>query len=463
MEDHFDLIVIGSGPGGYVAALRAAKLGLKTACVDKRPEPGGTCLNIGCIPSKCLLHSTEQYYLLKNFGPNFGLEFSELNANFPVMNKRKKEVVKGLVNGVKNAFKEAGVSYIVGEATFLNANQVEITNNGTKQTLTAKYLLIATGSTSTPLPELPFDEKNVLSSTGVLSLNAVPKSLLVIGGGVIGVELASIFARLGTQITVIEMLDRICPAMDAKISAALLQSLKNLGIKFYLNATLITSVIQPNEVIVTVNHDDKLSNFSAEKMLVAVGRRPYTERLGLEKAGVEDDKKGYIPVNHSFQTSQKHIFAIGDVIEGTMLAHRASEEGVAVVELIANKNPKKLNYMSIPNVIYTHPEVAAVGLTEEEARQAGINVQVGISYFKANGRARCSGEMEGFVKIIGDAKTGRLLGMHIIGSHASELIAEGMMAIQKEATLSDIAYAPNAHPTLSEVIKEAALSGLKVY
>lgn len=460
MNYKYDLVVIGSGPGGYVAAVRAAQLGLKVACVDKRAEPGGTCLNVGCIPSKSLLQSTELYNHLLKDGHEHGIVFTNLSIDFKEMSNRKKQVVSGLVEGVRGLFKQNGVIYIQGTANFIDPHTLEVTNDGQKQKIDAQYILLATGSEPIPLPNLPFDERQIVSSTGALSLSKVPQRMVVVGGGVIGVEIASVYNRLGTDITIVEMLDRICPAMDRTISLSLLQVLKKQGMKFLLSTKVVTTVVQPNEVILTVNQGEQLSNLSADVVLVAVGRRPYSQELGLDKVGVKLDSKGFVLTDEAFRTSLPHIFAIGDLINGVMLAHRASEEGVAVVELIANANPTKINYMTIPNVIYTNPEVASVGLTEEEAREAGLDVMIGSVPFKANARARCSGEMEGLIKIIGESKSGRVIGMHIIGPHASEIIAEGMIAIEKKATLHDLAYAPNAHPTLNEAIKEAAVKTL---
>jgi dihydrolipoamide dehydrogenase len=460
MTQRYDLIVIGAGPGGYVAAIRAAQLGLKTACIDRGSEPGGTCLNVGCIPSKTLLQSTELYARLQKDGSEHGIIYSELSADFKQMLKRKEKVVKGLVEGVRGLLKKNKIDYFNGEARFVDAHTIEVKEGDGKGIhLEASNFILATGSEPIGIPDLPIDEKRIVTSTGALSLSKVPKRLVVIGGGVIGVELASVYQRLGTEVLLIEMLDRICPAMDVGVSQALLQILKKQGLHFMLSSRVITSVVLPDEIVITVQQGDQLANHSADVVLVAVGRRPYTEGLNLQAIGVETNARGFIPVSADFRTAQPHIFAIGDVIEGVMLAHRASQEGVAVAELIAGQKPF-INYMSIPNVIYTYPEVAAVGLTEEEAHAAGLEVVVGSSLFKGNPRARCSLETDGFVKVIGELKTGRLIGMHIIGPHASELIEEGMVAIDKKATLHDIAYAPHAHPTLSEAIKEAALAAL---
>lgn len=460
MAKHYDLAIIGAGPGGYVAAIRAAQLGLKTVCIDKRAELGGTCLNIGCIPSKSLLQSTEMYDWLRHEGSAHGIATSNYTIDFSQMMKRKNEVVKSLGDGIVGLFKKHDIEFLQGEARFLDPHLIEVSNGKETHQVEAEYILLATGSEPIPLPDVPFDERQILSSTGALSLPKVPKRMAVIGGGAIGVELASVYHRLGCDVTVVEMLNRICPTMDQSISQQLLQVLKKQGMKFMLSSQVITVVKQPDEVILTIQQEEALTNLSVDVVLVAIGRRPYAKGLNLETIGVEVDKQGFVSIDEAFRTAQPHIFAIGDLIQGAMLAHRASEEGVAVAELISNQLIDPVEYATIPNVVYTSPEVAAVGLTEEEALEADLTVKIGKCSFKGIPRARCSGETEGFVKLIGDAKTDRLIGMHILGAHASELIEEGMMAIKKNATLHDLAYAPNAHPTLSEAIKEAALMAL---
>lgn len=459
-ERKYDLAVIGAGPGGYIAAIRAAQAGLKVVCIDKRAQPGGTCLNVGCIPSKCLLSSTEMLANLKMHGSEMGVDHTALTANFAQMMKRKNSVVKGLVEGVEGLFKHHQIEFIHGLAHFVDPYTLEVGENGHVETIKANFIIIATGSDSIPLMALPFDERQIISSTGALSLNQVPSRMAVIGGGVIGVELASVYQRLGSDVTIIEMLDHICPTLDQSISQSFLQILKKQGIKFSLSTQVVTAVKQPNEVILTLNHGEHVSNLSVDVVLVAIGRRPCGGDLNLDRIGVQVNSKGFIAVDSSFRVQpHPHIFAIGDMIEGAMLAHRASEEGAAVADFISGKT-STVNYMAIPNIIYTHPEVASVGLTEKEALESGIEVKKGTFAFKGNPRARCNGETEGFVKILGDAKSGQLIGLHIIGAHASELIAEGMMAIAKKATLDDIAHAPNGHPTMSEAIKEAAAIAL---
>lgn len=460
MKDHFDIAVIGAGPGGYVAAIRAAQLGFKTICIDKRPTLGGTCLNVGCIPSKALLQSTELLFRLKQEGKEMGIEYAQADANFPQMMARKQKIIDGLVEGIGHLFQQNQVKVLQGAAEFLDTHRLGITQaDGTRHEIEAAHVIIATGSEPIPLSELPFDEKQILSSTGALSMRTVPKRLLVVGAGVIGVELASVYSRLGSKVIVLEMLDHICPALDKTLSSSLLQTLKKQGIEFSLSTQVVTAVIQPEEVILTVTQQDKVHYLNGEAVLVAVGRRPYTEGLQLERLGIQRDRKGFISVDGHFRTAQPNIFAIGDAIEGTMLAHRASAEGVAVVEWLKGMQPN-VDYLSIPNVVYTDPEVASVGLTEQEAQESGLDIMIGKCFFRGNPRARCSGETEGLVKIVGDKRSGRLLGMHIIGPHASELIVEGMLAMQLKAEVKDLAEAPNAHPTLSEAIKEAALDAL---
>lgn len=467
MVDQYDIAIIGAGPGGYVAAIRAAQLGFKIVCIDKNISLGGTCLNVGCIPSKTLLQGTELLLHLKNQGQDFGIDASQVKIDFSQLMSRKKQVVKGLVEGIGSLFLKHQITFVQGTAEFIDPHTLKVTHQKNSLEIKASYIIIATGSESIALPEIPFDERQVVSSTGALSLSKIPEKLIVVGAGVIGVELASVYRRLGSEVTIIEMLDRICPTLDEDLSKNLLKILQKQGIKFYLSSKVISAVVQPDEIILTADLNEKIQNLSTNILLVAVGRRPYTHGLNLEKAGVEKNKKEFILVDGNLRTSQSHIFAIGDVIEGTMLAHRASAEGTAVIEFlngVMSENPNgeryPLDYLSIPNVIYTYPEVASIGLTESEAKQNGIELMVGKSFFRGNSRARCSGETEGFVKVIGDKKSGVLVGMHILGPHASEMIAEGMLAIQKKTKVIEIANAPQAHPTLSEAIKEAALDAL---
>lgn len=460
MADRYDIAIIGAGPGGYVAAIRAAQLGFKTICIDKHRALGGTCLNVGCIPSKTLLQATELLYHLQHQGKEQGLEWNGLSLDFSKLMKRKEQVVKSLNDGVAGLFRQHHITSLQGTVEFLDPNRLRIhSKEGDSREIEALHMIIATGSESISLPNLPFDERQVISSTGALNLKSIPERLLVIGAGVIGVELASVYSRLGSQVHIIEMLDHICPTLDSSLSKQLLKVLQKQGIQFSLSSRFITATIQPDEVIVVADLNGEMRNISAHAVLVAVGRRPYTKGLGLEKVGIQTDQKGFVIIDQHFRTTQPHIYAIGDVIEGAMLAHRASAEGAAVIEALKGKKTQ-VDYLAVPNVIYTYPEVASVGLTEQEARQAGLDLMIGTSFFRGNPRARCSNEMEGFVKILGDKRSGRLIGMHILGSHASEMISEGMLAIQKKIFVKDLADAPQAHPTLSESIKEAALDAL---
>lgn len=454
-DNRYDVIVIGSGPGGYVAAIRCGQLGLKTACVEKNPTLGGTCLNVGCIPSKALLQTSEHFTFIRTHASDHGITCVDASFDWGKIQQRKDQVVSSLVNGIPSLLKNNKVDRIDGAATFKGPGVIQVGD----KTYEARTFIIATGSEAVPLPFLPFDEKVIVSSTGALSLPQVPKKMLVIGAGVIGVELASVYARLGTDVTIVEMLDRVTPAMDQAVSRALLQVLKKQGIKFHLGAKVVSGKVEGNRALVKVIIEGNETEFDVDVVMVAVGRRPFTGSLGLDTVSIKTDSKGFIPVNDHFETSVKGIYAIGDVVDGAMLAHRAMEEGVAVAEIIAGQNPH-INYLSIPNVIYTNPEVAAVGLTEAEARDASLDIFVGTSFFKGNARARCAGETDGFVKIIGDKRTGRLIGMHIIGPHASEMIGEGVISLESKMTVEDVANSSHAHPTLSEAIKEACLQAL---
>lgn len=448
----YDVIVIGSGPGGYVAAIRAAQLGLKTACIEKNPTLGGTCLNVGCIPSKALLYSSEFYAKIKKDAAGNGIKTSSLECDLFQMQSRKEKIVSSFTTGIEGLFKKNKIDRIQGHGRLKGPNLVEVEG----QVIEGNSIILATGSEPSSLPFLPFDEKKILSSTGALSLSKVPKKMLIIGAGVIGVELGSVYQRLGTEVVFIEFFDRICPSFDFSLSKGLLKSLTAQGMTFHLSHKVIR--YENGELVVQGPSGEV--KFSADVILVAVGRKPYTENLGLETVGILKDAKGFIPIDASFRTAQPNIFAIGDLIEGPMLAHKASEEGIAVAELIAGKRPT-LDYLSIPNVIYTHPEVASVGFTEEELKSRGITYKTGLFPFKANSRARCTGDDEGFVKILGEDKSHRLLGVHILGPHASEIIAEPVHAITRRSTVDELADTFHAHPTLSETIKEAALTVFK--
>ncbi len=455
MPDRFDVVVIGAGPGGYVAAIRAAQLGLKVACVEKERALGGTCLNVGCIPSKALLDSSELYSLAKNRFGHHGIQVGDVVIDVPKMLARKDGIVKSLTDGVAFLFKKNAITPFQGNARLLGAGKLEV--GGAKPVeLEAKAIILATGSEPTPLPFLPFDGKQIVSSTEALAFAQVPKTLVVIGGGFIGLEIGSVWARLGAKVTVLEFLPRLLPANDAEVAKTLERSLKKQGLDIQLETKVTGAAIQPRQVIVHTEQDGKPIDFQGDKVLVSVGRRPYSAGLGLAEIGVQlEDKSGRVKVNERFETSVPGVYAIGDLIRGPMLAHKASEEGIAVAELIAGK-AGHVNYHTIPSVIYTHPEVAAVGLTEEQVKESGKKYKVGKFNIGVTGRAKCLDETEGFVKIIADADTDRVLGMHVIGPRASDLIAEGVLALEFFASAEDLARTCHAHPTLSEAVGEAA-------
>lgn len=452
---HYDVAIIGSGPGGYVAAIRCAQLGLKTCCIEKNPTLGGTCLNVGCIPSKDLLHSSEMYWKIQKEAASHGIHVKDLSLNFSEMMLRKEKTIGGFTKGIEGLFKKNKVDWMKGTAKLKSAHEITVG----EETIEAASIILATGSEPIALPFLPFDEKKILSSTGALALDRIPKKLLVVGAGVIGVELGSVYQRLGSQVTFIEFLDRICPAFDAALSKGLQKSLTSQGMTFHLSHKVLKADISEETTLFVQGPTGEVS-FTADAVLVAVGRKPVSENLGLEALEIKRDAKGFILIDASFRTSQPHIFAIGDLVEGPMLAHKASEEGIAVAELIAGHIPT-LDYFSIPNVVYTYPEVASVGLTEEEVKAHGLSYKSSTFPFKANSRARCTGEDEGFVKILAEEKTHRILGVHILGPHASELIAEAVFAIASRATADQLADTCHAHPTLSEALKEAALGLFK--
>ena len=459
MEENFDLLVIGGGPGGYVCAIRAAQLGLKTGCIESRGTLGGTCLNVGCIPSKSLLNSSELFYKAKNNFGNLGIETGEIKLNLKKMMTNKSKSVQILTKGVEFLFKKNKVSYIKGKGVLFSKNNVVVYQDNKKTSYKAKNIVIATGSSSLPLSGVNIDEKNIISSTGALALEKVPQNLAVIGGGYIGLEMGSVWARLGSKVTVIEFLDHITPGMDREISKEFEKILTKQGIKFKLNSR-VTSVktLQDKLIVQFTNNNTKAQeNLECDKVLVSVGRKPYTEGLNLSKIGVKKDDKGRIEVNKKFQTSIPNIFAIGDVIKGPMLAHKAEEEGIAVAEILAGQSGH-VNYDVIPGVIYTSPEVATVGKTEEELKKAKINYKIGKFPFLANSRAKVNNESEGFVKILADSKTDKVLGVHIIGPHCGDMIAEMGLAMEFGASSEDIARTCHAHPTHTEAIKEAALA-----
>ena len=457
MSEKFDVTVIGGGPGGYVCAIRLSQLGLKTACIESRGTLGGTCLNIGCIPSKSLLNLSENFHKAKNF-EKLGIETGEIKLNLEKMMKNKDKAVTVLTKGVEFLFKKNKVTYFKGTGSFKNKNQISIINNKEETAIETKNTIISTGSEPVSLRGIEFDEEKILSSTGALSISKLPKKMVVVGGGYIGLEMGSVWSRLGTEVQVIEFLDHITPGMDKEISTEFMKILKKQGIKFELKTKVEKITKSKNGVIIeTFNKEGKKNKFEADVVLISVGRRPYTKNLNLEKIGVELDKRGSVKVNKNFQTNIKNIYAIGDVIEGPMLAHKAEEEGIAVAELISNQSGH-VNYDTIPSVVYTSPEVASIGKTEEQLKEKGISYKIGKFPFLANSRAKTIDESEGFVKILADSKTDKILGVHIIGQHAGEMIAEMSVAMEFGASSEDIARTCHAHPTFSEAIKEAALS-----
>jgi len=455
-ESTYDLIVIGSGPGGYIAAIRAAQLGMRVACVEKDSTLGGTCLNIGCIPSKALLESSERYYQAGHDFAAHGIQASGLGLDLAKMMSRKDGVVRALTRGVASLFKKHTITGITGRARFLAPNRLEI-SGADVQIVTAPRILIATGSAPIELPIARFDGKRIVSSTEALSLPTVPGRMIVIGGGAIGLEMGSVWSRLGSEVLVVEMLDRLVPGMDTQMAAQLQRALQRQGLTFQLGTTLKSATADANGVDVGLKGPKGVSQERADVLLVAVGRRPYTEGLGLDVIGLTLDERGRIPVGPHYETAVAGVFAIGDVIPGLMLAHKAEDEGVAAVERMAGV-AGHVNYDAIPNVVYTAPELASVGLSEDEAKRRGIAVRIGSFPYTANGRARSIGETEGAVKVVADATTDRVLGIHILGPHASDVIAEAALAIEFSASAEDIGRTVHAHPTLAEALKEAALA-----
>ena len=458
MSEKFQVVVIGGGPAGYVCAIRLAQLGFKTACIDSRGTLGGTCLNIGCIPSKNLLNLSEKFISAKEFSKK-GIEVGDVKLNLDKMMKNKNDVVLTLTKGVEFLLKKNKVKYIKGNGSFKSVNEISISNSkNIEKIIETEKTIICTGSEPVSLPKIDFDEQRILSSTGALSLKKVPKRMLVIGGGYIGLEMGSVWSRLGAEVHIVEFLDHITPGMDKEISKEFLKILKNQGMKFHLETKVEDINKKSNAVIVkTSNKKGKKMNFETDVVLIAVGRKPNTKKLNLEKIGINLNNKKRIKVDKKYQTNIKNIFAIGDVIEGPMLAHKAEEEGIAVAETIAGQ-AGHVNYNVIPGVIYTTPEVASVGKTEEQLKESQINYKIGKFPFMANSRAKAINETEGFVKILSDSKTDKVLGVHMIGSHAGELIAEMSLAMEFGASSEDIARTCHAHPTFSEAIKESALA-----
>jgi dihydrolipoamide dehydrogenase len=459
MSDRYDVVVIGAGPGGYVAAIRAAQLGMRVACVDKRAALGGTCLNVGCIPSKAMLDSSELYAQAKAKLSRHGIQVGEVNLNLPEMLARKDRVVRGLTDGVAYLFKKNKITPIHGTARLTGNGRIAVKGADQKDTtLEAKAILLVTGSEPTAIPSLPFDGSTIVSSTEALAFERVPQHLIVVGAGYIGLELGSVWSRLGAKVTVVEFLQRVMPLGDAEIAEQLHRALAKQGLTFHLETRVTGASVQGGQVIVNGNNKGKDVLFKGDKVLVAVGRRPYSGGLGLREAGVTlEEGTGRVPVDEDFQTNVTGIYAIGDLIAGPMLAHKAQEEGIAFAERLAGMKTH-VNYDAIPSVIYTWPEVASVGATEEQIKTSGRDYRVGRFPFSANGRARCMDEMEGGVKILADAKTDRLLGVHVLGPRASELIAEAVTVMEFAGSAEDIARICHAHPTLSEAVREAALA-----
>ena len=457
--DTFDLVIIGGGPGGYVCAIRAAQLGLKTACVESRGALGGTCLNVGCIPSKSLLNLSENFLKAKKDFNQQGIEIEGIKLNIEKMMSNKNKSVQVLTKGVEFLFKKNKVTYLKGKGVLFSKNDITVYEENKKTSYKTKNIVIATGSEVTSLPGIEIDEKNIISSTGALSLKKVPEKLAVIGGGYIGLEMGSVWSRLGSEVTVIEYLDFITPGMDKEISNEFKKILIKQGIKFKMGSKV--NSVKKNGSKVIINYTDvknsKNDSLEVDKVLVSVGRKPYTEGLNLEKVGVKKDDKGRIEVNEKLQTSIKNIYAIGDVIKGPMLAHKAEEEGIAVAEILAGQ-AGHVNYDVIPGVIYTSPEVATVGKTEEQLKEENKSYKVGKFPFLANSRAKVNNETEGFVKILADSKSDKVLGVHIIGPHCGDMIAEMALAMEFGASAEDIARTCHAHPTHTEAIKEAALA-----
>ncbi|MEO6174381.1 MAG: dihydrolipoyl dehydrogenase [Flavobacterium circumlabens] len=455
----FDVVIIGSGPGGYVSAIRCAQLGFKTAIVEKYTSLGGTCLNVGCIPSKALLSSSHHYAEIAHFADH-GIEVSgEVKINLEKMIARKQAVVDQTVGGINYLMDKNKITVFNGLGSFVDATHIAVAKaDGTSETIEAKYTVIATGSKPSSLPFITIDKERIITSTEALALKEVPKHLVIIGGGVIGIELGQVYLRLGAQVSVVEFMDRIIPGMDASLSKELTKVLKKQGMKFYVSHK-VKSVERNGDAVVVQAENAKGETITLEGdySLVSVGRRPYTDGLNADKAGVKISDRGQVEVNDHLQTNVPNIYAIGDVVRGAMLAHKAEEEGTMVAEILAGQKPH-IDYNLIPGVVYTWPEVAAVGQTEEQVKASGTEYKVGSFPFKALGRARASGDLDGFVKIIADAKTDEVLGVHMIGARTADLIAEAVTAMEFKASAEDISRMSHAHPTFAEAVKEAALA-----
>jgi len=456
--DSFDLVILGAGPGGYVCAIRAAQLGLKTALVEQRPTLGGTCLNVGCIPSKALLESSELYAAARHRFAEHGIGVSGLALELPQMMARKGQVVRELVDGVAVLMKKNKVTVLSGRGVVTGRSQVTVHGESGEQRLEATSICLAMGSEPVELPFMPFDGERIVSSTEALSFPAVPERLIVVGAGAVGLELGSVWSRLGAAVTVVEMLPTIAPFADKQMSSSLQRALEAQGLEFRLSTKVTAAKVTTAGVAVTVANDKGESEeLACDRVLVAVGRRPNSAGSGLDSVGVELEAGGRVRIDDRFRTNVEGIYAIGDLVRGPMLAHKAEEEGIALAELLAGK-PGHVNYDAIPNVIYTEPELAMVGRTEAELKEAGIAFNTGRFMFRANGRAKSLGLLDGMVKILADKETDRILGVHMVGPRVSELIAEAVVAVEFQASAEDIALTSHAHPTLSEVVREAALA-----
>ena len=456
--DEFDVVVIGGGPGGYVCAIRAAQLGNKTACIESRGALGGTCLNVGCIPSKSLLHASEMYSKAQHEFKDIGINTGSLSLDLEKMMDHKSKSVEGLTKGIEFLFKKNKVTYLKGHGSFDDQNTISVKElSGSTKQIKAKNIVIATGSSVMSLPNIEVDEEIIVSSTGALSLKKVPKKLIIIGGGVIGLEMGSVWLRLGSEVEVIEYMDHITPGMDREICDNFLKILKKQGMKFHLSSKVLDVKKTSTGATVLVESNGQKLEMSSDIVLMSVGRKPNTEGLNLDSAGVKKDQKGRVLVDKKFKTNIKNIYAIGDVIEGPMLAHKAEDEGMAVAEFISGKYGH-VNHDTIPGVVYTSPEVAAVGKTEEQLKKAGIEYNVGKFPFLANSRAKINNDADGFVKILADKVTDRVLGVHIIGPDVGTMIAEVVLVMEFGASAEDIARTCHAHPTLTEAVREAALA-----
>ena len=456
--EKFDVTVIGSGPGGYIAAIRCAQLGMKTAIIERYNSLGGTCLNVGCIPSKALLDSSEHYHNATHTFTEHGIDIKDIKVNLKQMIKRKGDVVKQTSDGIAFLMKKNKITVFNGHGAFVNKNVVEVTgNDGKKTQLESSKVIIATGSKPSSLPGIEIDKKRIITSTEALELTEIPKHMIVIGGGVIGLELGSVYARLGAKVSVVEFTGGIISTMDGGLGKELQKSLKKLGFEFYFNHKVTSAKAKGKEVIVTAeNSKGESIELKGDYCLVSVGRRPYTDNLGLDKAGIKVDNRGRIETDNHLQTNVAGVYALGDVVKGAMLAHKAEEEGAFVAEVIAGQKPH-INYNLIPGVVYTWPEVAAVGFTEEQLKEQGKKYKSGSFPFKASGRARASMDIDGFVKVLADEITDEILGVHMIGPRAADMISEAVVAMEYRASAEDISRMSHAHPTYSEAMKEACL------